>query len=173
MHALRHDILSPSGVEFAVALSLTPSSSTLVNVVTAKSNLLRICGIREQPSPISDHVESERDKRARVRKGTEAVEGEVEMDQSGEGWVNMGAVKVSARRNPSLRNALRRRLSQMRTMSRQLHGASISFVSIHYMAPSPDSTKFVQCHPTTISSIVFWSPSKTQRCASSFFHGLL
>lgn len=102
MHALRHDILSPSGVEFAVALNLTPStSSTLVNVVTAKSNLLRVYGIREQPSPIFDHVESERDRRAHVRKGTEAVEGEVEMDQSGEGWVNVGAVKVSARCNPS------------------------------------------------------------------------
>lgn len=98
MHALRHDILSPSGVEFAVALNLTTTSSstpTLVNIVTAKSNLLRVYAIREHPSPISDHVASERDKCARVRKGTEAVEGEVEMDQSGEGWVNMGAVKVS------------------------------------------------------------------------------
>ncbi|KAF8555471.1 hypothetical protein OG21DRAFT_1496241 [Imleria badia] len=102
MHALRHDILSPSGVEFAVALSFTSStSSTLVNVVTAKSNLLRVYGIREQPSPISDRVESERDKRARVRKGTEAVEGEVEMDQSGEGWVNMGAVKSNASQEPA------------------------------------------------------------------------
>ncbi|KAI9568018.1 CPSF A subunit region-domain-containing protein [Boletus coccyginus] len=101
MHALRHDILSPSGVEFAVALNLTPSTTTLVNVVTAKSNLLRIYGIREQPSPISEHVESERDRRARVRRGTEAVEGEVEMDQSGEGWVNLGAVKSNANREPA------------------------------------------------------------------------
>lgn len=108
MHALRHDILSPSGVEFAVALTLTPSaSSTLVNIVTAKSNLLRVYGIREQPLPFSDHVESERDKRAHVRKGTEAVEGEVEMDQSGEGWVNVGAVKVSAQCNSFSRNALK------------------------------------------------------------------
>ncbi|KAF8119582.1 CPSF A subunit region-domain-containing protein [Boletus edulis] len=102
MHALRHDILSPSGVEFAVALNLTPStSSTFVNVVTAKSNLLRVYGIREQLPPISDHVESQRDKRARVRKGTEAVEGEVEMDQSGEGWVNMGAVKSNSNHVPA------------------------------------------------------------------------
>lgn len=96
MHALRHDILPPSGVEFAVALNLSAASpSVLLNLVTAKSNLLRVYAVCEQPSPISDHVASERDKRARVRRGTEAVEGEVEMDQSGEGWVNMGTVKVS------------------------------------------------------------------------------
>lgn len=29
-----------------------------------------------------------------MRRGTEAVEGEVEMDEQGEGFVNMGAVKV-------------------------------------------------------------------------------
>ncbi|KAG9311848.1 CPSF A subunit region-domain-containing protein [Chiua virens] len=102
MHALRHDILSASGVDFAVSLNLTSStSSTVVNIVTAKSNLLRVYGIRELPSPIFDHVESERDKRARVRKGTEAVEGEVEMDQSGEGWVNMGTVKSNVIQEPA------------------------------------------------------------------------
>jgi cleavage and polyadenylation specificity factor subunit 1 len=31
-----------------------------------------------------------------VRRGTEAVEGEVEMDEGGEGWVNMGSVKVNS-----------------------------------------------------------------------------
>ena len=31
-----------------------------------------------------------------MRKGTEAVEGEVEMDASGEGFVNMGTVKVNS-----------------------------------------------------------------------------
>lgn len=172
MHALRHDILSPSGVEFAVALSLTSStSSTLVNVVTAKSNLLRVYGIREQPSPISDRVESERDKRARVRKGTEAVEGEVEMDQSGEGWVNMGAVKVSVPRNPSSKNALKRRVSPT-AKNRLLRGVSISFASIQYMALSPESTKSVQCRPMTTSSTVFLSPLRTQRYVSFTFHWL-
>ncbi|KAF8837869.1 hypothetical protein BDN67DRAFT_972360 [Paxillus ammoniavirescens] len=99
MHALRHDILPPSGVEFAVALNFTPSTtpSTLINIVTARSNLLRVYDVREQHLSISDYAESERDKRARVRKGTEAVEGEVEMDQAGEGWVNMGAVKSTAK----------------------------------------------------------------------------
>ncbi|KIJ63088.1 hypothetical protein HYDPIDRAFT_29778 [Hydnomerulius pinastri MD-312] len=112
MHALRHDILPPSGVEFAVALNFTPSTipapkpaaesaPTVVNIVTARSNLLRVYEVREQPVTISDYAESERDKRARVRKGTEAVEGEVEMDQSGEGWVNMGAVKSTGRQEPA------------------------------------------------------------------------
>ena len=37
-----------------------------------------------------------------MRKGTEAVEGEVEMDASGEGFVNMGTVKVNAGNHPLL-----------------------------------------------------------------------
>ncbi|KAH7882293.1 CPSF A subunit region-domain-containing protein [Phlebopus sp. FC_14] len=109
MHALRHDILPPSGVEFAVTLNLTPSTipgpaaatpSTVINIVTARSNALRVYDIRQQPVAISDHAESERERRARVRKGTEAVEGEVEMDQSGEGWVNLGSTKSTGRHEP-------------------------------------------------------------------------
>ncbi|KAF9235610.1 CPSF A subunit region-domain-containing protein [Melanogaster broomeanus] len=102
MHALKHDILPPSGVEFAVALNFTPPTpSTFVNIITARSNFLRVYDVREQPLSVSDHAQSERDKRARVRKGTEAVEGEVEMDQAGEGWVNMGAVKSTAKQEPA------------------------------------------------------------------------
>lgn len=103
MHALRHDILPPSGVDFGVALKLTPATiirppnhvSFLLNIVTAKSNVLRVYDVREQPFIASNHAESEREKRTHIRKGTEPVEGEVEMDQGGEGWVNMGSVKVS------------------------------------------------------------------------------
>ena len=106
MHALRHEILPPSGVEFAACLKLTPStvsstasSSTtpkaLYNVVVARSNLLRIFEVREEPPPVSQKKEDERERRASVRKGTEAVEGEVEMDGSGEGFVNVGIVKVN------------------------------------------------------------------------------
>ncbi|KAH0834713.1 CPSF A subunit region-domain-containing protein [Lanmaoa asiatica] len=136
MHALRHDILPPSGVEFAVALNLTPlTPSTLVNVVTAKSNLLRVYGIREQPLPISDYVESERDRRARVRKGTEAVEGEVEMDQSGEGWVNVGAVKASqSNANQETATALRFHLLREHT----LHGTVTGVDKIRTMSSSDD-----------------------------------
>ncbi|KAI0634706.1 CPSF A subunit region-domain-containing protein [Trametes polyzona] len=105
MQALRQEILPPSGVEFAACLKFTPSTlsdsgpstsqsgRTLFNVVVARSNLLRIFEVREEPAPISPHKEDERDRRASVRKGTEAVEGEVEMDASGEGFVNMGTVK--------------------------------------------------------------------------------
>ncbi|PCH44667.1 hypothetical protein WOLCODRAFT_77692 [Wolfiporia cocos MD-104 SS10] len=105
MQAFRQEILPPSGVEFAACLRLTPStlpdskspgSSTgtgraLFNVVVARSNLLRVFEVREEPAPISSQKEDERDRRASVRKGTEAVEGEVEMDVSGEGFVNMGS----------------------------------------------------------------------------------
>ncbi|KZT07933.1 uncharacterized protein LAESUDRAFT_724410 [Laetiporus sulphureus 93-53] len=110
MQALRQEILPPSGVEFAACLKLTPStlpdsklpgssagsSRVLFNVVVARSNLLRIFEVREEPAPFSSQKEDERDRRASVRKGTEAVEGEVEMDVSGEGFVNMGSVKSTA-----------------------------------------------------------------------------
>ncbi|KAL1941832.1 hypothetical protein VTO73DRAFT_6832 [Trametes versicolor] len=105
MQALRQEILPPSGVEFATCLNFTPSTlsdagpstsqsgRTLFNVVVARASHLRIFEVREEPAPISAHREDEKDRRASVRKGTEAVEGEVEMDASGEGFVNMGSVK--------------------------------------------------------------------------------
>ena len=107
MQALRHEILPPSGVEFSACLKLTPATASgspttsqtvgraLFNVVVARSNFLRIFEVREEPQPISSAKDDERERRASVRKGTEAVEGEVEMDASGEGFVNMGSVKVN------------------------------------------------------------------------------
>ncbi|TFK70705.1 hypothetical protein BDN72DRAFT_838644 [Pluteus cervinus] len=107
MHALCQDILPPSGVEFAACLNLTASSlgelptppnvtlrhefaaRALCNVVVARSNILRIFEVREETAPISAQAEDERERRAKVRKGTEAVEGEVEMDEDGEGFVNI------------------------------------------------------------------------------------
>ena len=112
MHALRQELLPPSGVEFAACLKFTSSTlsdasssstqagRTLFNVVVARSSLLRIFEVREEPAPISTQKEEEKERRATVRKGTEAVEGEVEMDASGEGFVNMGTVKVNALRIP-------------------------------------------------------------------------
>ncbi|KAI0341420.1 hypothetical protein BDW22DRAFT_1408067 [Trametopsis cervina] len=102
MQAVHHEILPPSGVEFAACLKLTPSTviqngpsgsqtnkRPLFNVVTARANLLRIFEVCEEPAPISTQKDDERERRASVRRGTEAVEGEVEMDASGEGFVNM------------------------------------------------------------------------------------
>lgn len=107
MQALRHEILPPSGVEFTACLNFTPSTvptssirqaagRVLFNVVVARSNLLRVYEVREEPAPISSQKDDERERRASVRKGTEAVEGEVEMDASGEGYVNMGSAKVNS-----------------------------------------------------------------------------
>ncbi|KAI0731786.1 CPSF A subunit region-domain-containing protein [Fomitopsis betulina] len=109
MQALRQEILPPSGVEFAACLRLLPSTRSdsklpgpstisgraLFNVVVARSNHLRIFEVREEPAPISSQKEDEKERRASVRKGTEAVEGEVEMDVSGEGFVNMGSIKTN------------------------------------------------------------------------------
>jgi hypothetical protein len=106
MHALRQEILPPSGVEFATSLKLTPSTlgelrtttrhefaaRALCNVVVARSSLLRIFEVREEPAPITPQIDDERERRSRVRKGTEPVEGEVEMDEQGEGFVNIAKV---------------------------------------------------------------------------------
>ncbi|KAJ6591099.1 CPSF A subunit region-domain-containing protein [Mycena vulgaris] len=99
MHALHHEILPPSGVEFATSLKLTPSTlavspngnvsstRTLCNLVVARSNLLRIFEVCEEPASFASPLDEGRD--GRVRKGTEAVEGEVEMDAGGDGFVNI------------------------------------------------------------------------------------
>jgi cleavage and polyadenylation specificity factor subunit 1 len=110
MQAIHQEILPPSGVEFATCMKLTPSTVTqngpsgsqtskrvLFNIVVARSNVLRVFEVCEEPAPISQQKEDERERRASVRKGTEAVEGEVAMDGSGEGFVNMGTVKVNLR----------------------------------------------------------------------------
>ncbi|KAJ7624997.1 CPSF A subunit region-domain-containing protein [Mycena polygramma] len=99
MHALHQEILPPNGVEFVTSLKLTPSTlpvppsgrvssaRTLCNLVVARSNLLRIFEVCEEQAPFASQAEEGRDER--VRKGTEAVEGEVEMDTGGEGFVNI------------------------------------------------------------------------------------
>ena len=114
MHALRQDILPPSGVEYATSLKLTPSTladqvlptppgssarhelaaRALCNLVVARTSLLRIFEIRQELVPFPSHDGDEKDKMTEVRKGTEAVEGEVEMDEQGDGFVNMGSAKV-------------------------------------------------------------------------------
>lgn len=104
MHALRQQVLPPSGVEFTASLKLTPSTlgqlpttsprhefvaRALCNVVIARSNLLRIFEVREEPAPVQYSADDERERKSKTRRGTEPVEGEVEMDQQGEGFVNI------------------------------------------------------------------------------------
>ncbi|KAG8903754.1 mRNA cleavage and polyadenylation factor subunit [Tulasnella sp. 403] len=104
MYGLRQEITPPSGVEHAVFLKLTPSSldaspsslrKVLNNLVVARSSLLRIFEVVEEPAPLPSLEEAEERARAGTSKlGTEAVEGEVEMDEGGEGFVNMAKVKT-------------------------------------------------------------------------------
>ncbi|KAI0027906.1 CPSF A subunit region-domain-containing protein [Vararia minispora EC-137] len=109
--AYHQPILPPSGVEHAVILRLTlptpsetgsPVASTstlgaprraLYNVVVARMTVLRIFEVWEEPARVDAERESEQARRATVRRGTEAVEGEVEMDEQGEGFVNIDSVK--------------------------------------------------------------------------------
>ncbi|KIY51579.1 hypothetical protein FISHEDRAFT_56503 [Fistulina hepatica ATCC 64428] len=98
MHALFEEIIPASGIEFATSLKLTPScldqpgarheipTRVLCNLVLARSNILRIFEVREEPPPINARTDDERERRAQIRRGTEAVEGEVEMDTAGEGF---------------------------------------------------------------------------------------
>ncbi|EIN09100.1 hypothetical protein PUNSTDRAFT_67240 [Punctularia strigosozonata HHB-11173 SS5] len=105
MYVARQEVLSPSGVEFATSLNLTPSttwtrgsdatpndfvSRVLTNLVVARSHFLRVFEVWQELAPASSEVDHEREKRAKVRKGTEAVEGEVAMDEDGEGFINVG-----------------------------------------------------------------------------------
>jgi cleavage and polyadenylation specificity factor subunit 1 len=92
MHALRQEIQPASGVEFATSLKLTPSTldahRVLCNVVVARSSLLRIFEVRVEPAPMQA-ADDERERRTNVRRGTEAVEGEVAMDEQGDGYINI------------------------------------------------------------------------------------
>src|ERR1700742_3540365 len=97
MRAVYDEITPPSGVEFATTLQFTPSSlpssssatgKVLTNLVTARSNYLWLYEVREVAAVLPSLVEDEkrREKRKdgiggdKERRGTEAVEGEVEMD---------------------------------------------------------------------------------------------
>ncbi len=118
MQAYHAEIIPPSGVDFATTLNLTPSTAAksppsplaststseakvLTNLVTARSNWLRIYEIREEAAVLPSLVEDERRHAqangggTRSRRGTEAVEGEVAMDEQGEGFVNVGPLKVN------------------------------------------------------------------------------
>lgn len=105
MHALHQQILPASGVEFATSLKLTPStletsfssstsncliSRVICNLVVARANLLRIFEVREESAPFQ--LDEEKDRRSTVRRGTEAVEGEVAMDEKGDGYINIAKV---------------------------------------------------------------------------------
>lgn len=106
MYALHQDLVSANGVEYATFLHLTPSSTkqstgssvrVIANLVVARSNVLRIFEVREEPAPLPTLEEEEgRTKNESIKPGTEAMEGEVEMDEEGEGFVNMAQVKVSS-----------------------------------------------------------------------------
>ncbi|KAH8116054.1 cleavage factor protein [Phellopilus nigrolimitatus] len=113
MQALRYELLSPSGAEYAASLKLLPSTvnrrrsrdagedfpKAVCNVVVARSNWLRIYEIVEESAPVQ--LGQGRGNWSRMRRDTEAVEGEVEMDTQGEGFVNMGAVKSASAMNPT------------------------------------------------------------------------
>jgi cleavage and polyadenylation specificity factor subunit 1 len=103
-YAHRQEVISPSGVEFAVSLKLlhplSNSSSlehqVLGHLVVARSSLLRIFEVRQQFVTLREHVASSVDTTGIYgRRGTEAVEGEVAMDIQGDGFVSIAEVKVT------------------------------------------------------------------------------
>ena len=60
------------------------------NLVVARSSFLRIFEVVEEPAPALQY--EDKDRISTVRRGTEAVEGEVEMDQQGDGYINIAKV---------------------------------------------------------------------------------
>lgn len=98
--ALHQDILRPSGVEFAVSLNLvvpsTASSSSdvqvLGNLVVARANVLKVFEIRRQSASLRADLADPGESLA--ANGGDGVEGEVKMDTQGDGFVNMGELKV-------------------------------------------------------------------------------
>ncbi|TFK49248.1 hypothetical protein OE88DRAFT_1662681 [Heliocybe sulcata] len=150
MQALRQEILPASGVEFVTSLHLTPyvlptppnpsarqefAARALCNVVVARSNILRIFEVREEPAPVPEGVEDERERRGKVRRGTEAVEGEVEMDEQGEGFVNMGAAKPTSQNDNAYAN-IRTRMYFIR--EHRLHGTVTGIESVKIMSTLED-----------------------------------
>ncbi|KAJ7130141.1 CPSF A subunit region-domain-containing protein [Mycena epipterygia] len=143
MHALHHEILPPSGVEFVASLKLTPSTlpappygrgsttQTLCNLVLARSNLLRIFEVREEQAPFPSPSEEGGDER--VRKGTEAVEGEAEMDTGGDGFVN---ISKSASHKSAVYPPIVTRIHFVREHS--LHGIVTGIEGIQVMASIDD-----------------------------------
>lgn len=99
--ALHQEILRPSGVEFAISLNLVGplaiSSSSdvqvLGNLVVARSNVLKVFEIRRQLASLRADLADPQDiAGARADNG---VVGEVEMDTQGDGFVNVGELKVT------------------------------------------------------------------------------
>ncbi|TFK16893.1 hypothetical protein FA15DRAFT_650709 [Coprinopsis marcescibilis] len=72
-------------------------SRVICNLVVARSNLLRIFEVREEAAPIVAGVEEERERRAQVRRGTEALEGELMMDSHGDGFISVGGNMTATR----------------------------------------------------------------------------
>lgn len=208
MQALYQEILPPSGVEFGTTLRLTPSTlppsnatqpfnGALYNLVVARANILRVFEVKDDPAPISSQLEDERQRRAEVRRDTEAVEGEVEMDRQGEGFVNMGSVKVISDTLLSMSTTspitdichhsifeLPERFGTIelivphRPFSLQVpeapvnhrpSPASILFVNTVFTAQSPDWRVSASCHHTKTDSIVCLCHSRTRKSVDVAF----
>lgn len=214
MQALHQELLPPSGVEFATTLKLTPSTlseafslssstshdqpsgSALYNLVVARANILRVFEVKDDPAPISSILEDERQRRADVRRGTEAVEGEVEMDRQGEGFVNMGSVKVISDTLLSLFSpfpmtdiwlpllifgAIELIVSHRLFSSQVLEGpanhrlspASILFVNTAFMGQSQGWRVSASCHHTKTDSIVCLCHSRTRKSVDVVFFSFI
>ncbi|KAJ7846330.1 CPSF A subunit region-domain-containing protein [Mycena olivaceomarginata] len=102
MHALHQEILPPNGVEFVTSLKLTPSTllvppsgrvsstRTLCNLVVARSNLLRIFEVCEEPA---SQLEGKDEREAG---------GDVEMDVGGESSKSQTVTRIYFVREHSL-----------------------------------------------------------------------
>ena len=164
MQAIHQEILPASGVQFVTCLKLIPttllsrdslptsdpsgilavSRRSLFNIVVARSNVLRIFEVVEELAPMDAQREEERERRAAVRRGTESVEGEVEMDTDGEGFINLGQIKVNSTTCPQYSTPIRR-LSPLTTsgLKREATERPVLTVSFHHLSRRPKKTHLV------------------------------
>ena len=164
MQAIHQEILPPSGVQFATCLKLLPatllsrdslptsdlsgllvvSRRSLFNVVVARSNVLRIFEVVEELAPMDAQHEEERERKAAIRKGTESVEGEMEMDTDGEGFINLGQIKVNSTACPRYSTPIRH-LSPLITSSlkREVAERIMLTVSSHHLSRLPERKHWV------------------------------
>lgn len=172
MQAIHQEILPASGVQFATCLKLLPatllsrdslptsdpsgllvvSRRSLFNVVVARSNVLRIFEVVEELAPMDAQREEERERKAAIRKGTESVEGEVEMDTDGEGFINLGQIKVNSTACPRYSTPIRHLspLIMSRLKRKAIEGLMLT-VSSHHLSRLPEMKHWV----------LQWSPGFT------------
>ncbi|KAF8324281.1 CPSF A subunit region-domain-containing protein [Cantharellus anzutake] len=166
-YAHRQEIIAANGVEFSVSLRLSPPSldaspgsdiTSIGNLVIARTNILRVYEVRQQPLMLrQNRPVALTTTGTRGRRGTEAVEGEVEMDSQGDGFVNVAEVKSVSKFEQELRPT-ETRLYLLREF--RLHGVVTGLGKVQTLATSEDGLeRLLVSFKDAKVSLLEWSDS--------------